>query len=286
LHGGAYRILRGLEREDGALGMYGWLDSARFAISLIFLSAASIHDIKSREVPNYIWATFAPIGLALTLISLALNGWNQTIILAWIVTAAVTIGLSMALFYLGLFGGADAKALMCLAASMPTQPNQAVIKPLMEAYTPIPPPISTFNNAVLSASLLTIAISIRNLIDLARNGRRIFDGLEDEKLMTKAFAFMTGYRVHSRKLRSGKHHYIILEEFSKDENGRIKRRLKILKRLSIGGEGEGEEKSILNDYEGEVWVTMGLPFIVFITFGFAASILIGDLIFLLINALL
>jgi preflagellin peptidase FlaK len=266
--------------------MYGWLDSARFAISLIFLLAASVHDIKSREVPNYIWAAFAPIGSALTLISIALNGWNQTIILAWIVTVAVTIGLSMGLFYLGLFGGADAKALMCLAASMPTQLNQAVIKPLMEAHAPIPLPISTFNNAVLSASLLSIAISIRNLIDLARNGRRIFDGLEHEKLITKAFAFMTGYRVHSRKLRSGKRHYIILEEFSKDEDGRIKRRLKILKRLSISGEGEGEEKSIPSDYDGEVWVTMGLPFIVFITFGFVASILIGDLIFLLINALL
>ena len=267
----------------GALGMCEWLDSARVLVSLMFLSAASVYDLKFREVPNSVWVAFTPIGLALTFASIALNGWNQTVILAWIVTAAVTIGLSVFLFYLGLFGGADAKALMCLAASMPTQPNLVVIKPVMEAYASISPPISTFNNAVLLASLLTIAISIRNLMDLAKCGGRIFDGLEDESVVKKAFIFLTGYRVHSGKLRSRGHHYIILEEFSRGEDGRIRRRLKMLKRLS-GEENLGGE-SIPGEFDGEVWVTIGLPFIVFITFGFAASMLVGDLIFLLVNAL-
>lgn len=268
--------------------MFEWLDSARTAICLLFLTAASIHDIKSREVPNSIWAAFAPIGLALTLISLALSGWNQTTILTWLVTAVVTVGLSMALFYLGLFGGADAKALICLAVAMPTQPNITLIKSLLESYAglhALPLPISTFNNAVLTASLLTIAISLRNIVDLARNGRKIFEGLESAKLMTKAFAFLTGYRVDIEKLRSKKHHYIILEEFVRGENGTIKRRLKVLQRLSIGEEND-LEKSIPEDLDGKIWVTMGLPFLTFITAGFIAAIFIGDMIFLLINLIL
>ena len=265
--------------------MFEWLDSARTAICLLFLTAASIHDIKSREVPNSIWIAFAPIGLALTLISLALSGWSQTIILAWLVTAVVTVGLSIALFYLGLFGGADAKALMCLAASMPTQPNITPIKPLLESYIGLhvlPPPISTFNNAVLTASLLTIAISLRNMADLARSGRRIFEGLENTRLITKAFAFLTGYRVDAEKLRSRKHHYIILEEFTRGENGTIKRRLKVLQRLS-SGEENNLEKRIPEDLDGKIWVTMGLPFLTFITAGFITAIFIGDIIFLLIS---
>lgn len=271
--------------------MYEWFESARVAICLLFLSAASIHDIKSREVPNAIWLFFAPIGLALTLISLALNGWSQTTILAWLVTAAVTVGLSISLFYLGLFGGADAKALMCLAAAMPTQPSIMPIKSLLEPYVGpyymlrLPPPISTFNNAVLTASLLVIAISIRNLADLARYGRRMFEGLEKTSLTTKVLTFLTGYRVDSKKLRSGRHHYIILEEFSRGEDGSIKRGLKLLARLNISEEKD-EETALPAEFNGKIWVTMGLPFIVFITIGFTAAIFIGDLILMLIGSIL
>ncbi|MEM2402046.1 MAG: A24 family peptidase C-terminal domain-containing protein [Candidatus Bathyarchaeia archaeon] len=271
--------------------MYEWFESARVAICLLFLSAASIHDIKTREVPNITWLLFAPIGLVLTLISLALNGWSQTTILAWLVTAAVTVGLSTALFHLGLFGGADAKALMCLAAAMPTQPNITSIKPLLSSFMgshymlQLPPPISTFNNAVLTASLLIIAISIRNLADLARHGRRIFEGLEKTSLTKKFFTFLTGYRVDAQKLRSGGHHYIILEEFSRGEDGSIKRSLKLLPRLNMSGENSSET-NLPAEFNGKIWVTMGLPFIVFITMGFAAAIFIGDLILMLMGSIL
>lgn len=266
--------------------MFEWLDSARVVVCLLFLTAASIHDIRTREVPNRVWIVFAPIGLTLTLISLALSGWNQTTILMWLVTAAVTVGLSMALFYLGLFGGADAKALMCLAAAMPIQPNISSIKPLLGSYMgahyALPPPISTFNNAVLMATFLVVIILAKNLIDLAKYGRKIFYGLERTSLATKIFALLTGYRVEVEKLRSGKHHYIILEEFSRGENGTIKRRLKLLQRLNIE-ENNAAGKSIPEDLKGKIWVTMGLPFLTFVTAGFAVAIFMGDMIFTLVN---
>ena len=270
--------------------MFEWLDSARTAICLLFLTAASIHDIKSREVPNSIWIVFALIGLALTLISLALSGWNRTTILTWLVTAAVTVGLSMALFYLGLFGGADAKALMCLAAAMPTQPSIMPIKPLLEQINThcilqLPLPISTFNNAVLTASLLAIAILIKNLVNLARNREKIFDGIENVGPLTKIFTLLTGYRVDANKLRSEKHHYIILEEISRGEDGKIKRRLKPLQRLS-SEEENNMGKNIPEDLNGKIWVTPGLPFITFITAGFTTATFIGDIIFLAINILI
>ncbi len=265
--------------------MYGWLDPLRFLICLLFLMIASIYDIKTREVPNTVWIIFAPIGLALTLVQLALNNWDQTFIMKWIISATITIGLSLVLFYLGLFGGADAKALMCLAASMPTRPNLGNIKPILKPHMPIvsmPLPLSTFNNAVLVASLLPIAIVSRNVVDLARSRGKMFEGLEEEKLIAKVFAFITGFRVDVQKLRVKKHHYMLLEVFDVEENGKMHRHLKILQRLSGNGESEVKE-NIPSEVDGKIWVTIGLPFLFFITLGFLSAIFLGDLVLWLVN---
>ena len=261
--------------------MYEWIDLSRFLICLLFLSAASIYDIKTREVPNLIWLFFAPIGSVLTLISLALNNWNTSLIMLSVISAAIIIGISFALFYLGLFGGADAKALMCLAVSMPTYPSVESIILLPEIHPRrLLPPLSTFNNAVLVTSLLVFVMVLRNLADLIKNGMEIFGGLEEEKTITKILAFLTGFRIEARKLRVRKHHYIILEEFNKEEDGRIRRSLKVFQRVN-----NEERKSIPKEIDGKIWVTIGLPFLVFITIGFVLAMFVGDLVFWLVNAI-
>jgi preflagellin peptidase FlaK len=253
-----------------------WIDPLRFLLCLLFLLIASIYDIKTREVPNWVWAVFAPIGLALTFTSLALGGWSYQRITMLVISAFLTICLSVALFYIGMFGGADAKALMCLAAAMPIYPEEFELTARL--LLPMPP-ISTFNNAVLVASLLTIAISFRNLIDLIKSKGRIFEGLEEDSLVKKIAAFITGFRVDAEKIVDEKHYYILLEEFSRGENGKLIRRLKILRSLN---NEEQEEKLIPKELCGKVWVTMGLPFLVFIMLGFLTSFIFGDIIFWLI----
>ncbi|MEM2913186.1 MAG: A24 family peptidase C-terminal domain-containing protein [Candidatus Bathyarchaeia archaeon] len=260
------------------MDMYEWVDPLRFLLCLLFLLIASIYDIRTREVPNWIWAVFAPTGLALTLTSLVLGGWSYPRITMLVISAFLTICLSLALFYIGMFGGADAKALMCLAAAMPIYPEKFELT--ANLLLPMPP-ISTFNNAVLAASLLTFVISFRNLIDLIKHKGRIFEGLEKERLVKKIAAFITGFRVDAEKIRDEKHHYILLEEFSMGENGKLIRRLKILRSLNAE---EREEKLIPKELGGKVWVTMGLPFLVFIMLGFLTSFLFGDIIFWLITA--
>ncbi len=258
--------------------MYEWVDPLRFLLCLLFLLIASIYDIRTREVPNWIWAVFAPIGLALTLASLMLGGWSYPRITMLVISAILTICLSLALFYIGMFGGADAKALMCLAAAMPIYPEKFELT--AKFLLPMPP-ISTFNNAVLAASLLTLVISFRNLIDLIKYKGRIFEGLEEERLAKKIAAFITGFRVDAEKIRGEKHYYIPLEEFRMGENGKLIRRLKILRSLNAE---EREEKLIPKELSGKIWVTMGLPFLVFIMLGFLASFFFGDIIFWLMTA--
>ncbi len=269
---------------NGAIMMHDWFNLLRFSACLLFLSIASVYDIKTREVPNSVWLFFAPLGLILTLVSLALDNWKLSLMITCIISVAIIIGLSLALFYLGLFGGADAKALMCLAVSMPVYPSIRFIRPIFGSYSQTPSlllPLSTFNNAVLIASLLVFVIILKNSMDLARNGMRIFEGLEEERIMIKILAFITGFRVEAHKLRAEKHHYIILEKFDRGENGKIRRHLKVLQHVSSEG-----EKSIPREINGKIWVTIGLPFLVFITIGFMLAIFVGDIVFWLLNTII
>ncbi|MEM3715585.1 MAG: A24 family peptidase C-terminal domain-containing protein [Candidatus Bathyarchaeia archaeon] len=257
------------------------LDLLRLGLCLSFLTVASIYDLKFREVPNTVWIISAPIGLTLSAISLALNISSRPLdALIWTVTLIIVSGLSLALFYLGLWGGADAKALICLAASMPTRLNIEAIRPMLEQCLQnsfsLPISISTLNNSVLAAALLTATIALRNLIDLARSGGKIFEGLEGEGLIKKTLAFMTGYRVDAEKLRSKRHHYIIIEEFSVGSNGSFKRRLKGLRLLGAENDVEGK---VPEDICGKIWVTPALPFLLFMEAGLIMTVFLGDVIF-------
>lgn len=261
------------------------LDLAKTIICLFFLSAASLQDIKSREVSDTIWVIFAPAGLALTLISIALSGWDLWVLFRWVIVIAITSSFSIALFYLGLFGGADSKALICLAVAMPFRPNLPLIElPLRQnLYVLIPPPISSFNNAVTFAALSAVPILIRNLVDYVRSGE-IFGGLEHERLFKKILALLTGYRVNADKLRFKKHFYFIMEEFMKCGDGSTVRKLRIFSRLPV--DEDSSKEYVPPDFHGKVWVTPGLPFIVFITLGFLTALFIGDIIFMLPNVML
>lgn len=266
--------------------MYYWVNYARFITCLLSLSMASVYDIKTREVPDEIWILFAPISVALTVTSLFLGGWRQEAILSLAISLMVMSALSTALFYIGLFGGADAKALIYLAAAMPEHPNfspAGLPLGLSAQRLIILPPISTFSNAALIASLSIIGIVLRNLVDLARN-KRIFVGLEHERLIAKIGAFLIGYRVDADKVRAKRDHYLPLEEFGKHEDGSIKRKLKIFRRLSWDGDEIGMD--VPAGIHGKIWVTPGLPFLLFITVGFITAIFIGDIILLLVGFML
>ena len=253
-----------------------WLNVLRLLLCLFFLSLASLYDIKTREVPDQVWIIFAPAGSVLTLLSLILSEWNHQNLIVSVLSIVLTVCMALILFYLGMFGGADAKALMCLAIAMPTYPETSFKFPI-KAVLPMLP-ISVLNNAILLASSLVLVMMSKNLLDVII-GEEIFEGLEAENLVTKIFAFITGFRVDVKKLRGGKHHYIVMEEFGRKENGMLMRRLKLLKPIGL----EEEITKVPEEFNGKVWVTMGLPFLVFITLGFLIAIFVGDIIFWLVT---
>jgi len=71
-------------------------------------------------------------------------------------------------------------------------------------------------------------------------------------------------------------HYMPLERFSRGEDSKIIRHLKVTPRIEDDPQKESQQKEFLNELHEKVWVTPGLPFLVFVTAGFIAALVVGD----------
>jgi len=258
------------------------LDCARVLLALVFLFYASWSDWKSREVSNKVWAVFAPLALALTTIQYVF--FAQWLLFYYVLSFAVTFVLSTVLFYAGAFGGADAKALICLSLALPYYP--VYLLPNVAFFSPILP-IMVFSNAVLLALLTVIYALLRNSLWKLRTGAKLFKGFENESVWRKILVLMTGYKVELATLEKNLHVYP-LEDVTVKETGEDERRLLLFPK------DEAREtivtRILSTEREGKlqngVWVTPGLPLLIFITVGLIGALLFGDIIWLFLRLVL
>lgn len=254
--------------------VYEWLDPIRIILNLVFLSYASWHDYRSREVSNKVWVFYAPLGLTLTLLHVFLVN-NLSLLLVLGISFSVFAGITIPLFYLGFFGGADVKAFLCIALAMPFAPIASF--PFLGVVSPLYG-MSIFGNAVIISALTAVAMVLYNLFWYVRTGKKLFEGLPHESTIKKLVAMFTGYKVAVSEFRN-KLHLAPMEEPSKGENGRIIRTLRLFIRTDEDREViVAQIEKLLGDQQ-MIWVTPYLPFIVFITIGFVLTLLIGDVIF-------
>jgi len=253
--------------------MYEWLEGVKIGLSLFLLSYASWHDYRKREVPNEVWMLLAPSGLILTLVQIFITPQNSLIISLASSFLTVT-GIALALFYLGVFGGADAKALICLSLILPFpltvfRPHLGIVSPLFS--------LSIFDNAILTSALTTVGILAYNLTWSVKTGEKLFEGLEGESSWRKFLALITGYKVEPTKFGE-KPHLIPLERLTEEENGRITRHLRVF--INVNEEETGIENlyRFSEKLNGKIWVTPSLPFIIFITVGLILTLFLGDII--------
>ena len=260
--------------------LYELLESIRVVISLVFLSYASWHDYRSREISNRVWVFYAPLGLTLTLLQIFATNQSSLIVLA--LSFVVLTGMTFALFYIGFFGGADVMAFICLSLALPFE--LVSFKPLLGVVSPIYS-ISIFGNAVLASAVTAVGILLYNILCFTRTSGGFFEGLEDEPINKKILALLTGYKIELSTLKR-KLFLAPMEELSRGDDGRIVHRLRLFKRTDVEREASVAK---LEEFRGDlqkIWVTPYLPYIVFITIGLVMTLFVGDIMFWLVRYLI
>ena len=255
------------------------LDVIGLATSFTFLVYSSWRDIVSREVSDRVWMTFYPVGLALIAIRLIVQAgsWSQILL-----SIALTVAISLTLPFLGLWGGADGKGFICLALMNPLIP--ALGGNLSHIVDPFFPFV-VFSNAYV-ASLLSILYPIQRNMRTHRR-RRLFEGFENENFIRKATAFLTGYQVPIGELER-KPHLFLLESVHRREST-VTRHFEFDLRVDLDRSKELAEIKRAADsglFRGSVWVSPGLPFLVFITLGFGIALLFGDVVWCFVSTLI
>jgi preflagellin peptidase FlaK len=263
------------------------LETARTALVTLILLYASWSDYKSREVSDSVWLLLAPSSFALTFAELLVDQPSQ--IIAYGICFGLTATFAIVLYYLGGFGGADAKALMCLALALPFYP-QNLLTPLAGQPSPISKtffPITVFSNSVLFAALTAVAILLYNVYSRLRQ-QPLFEGdLKSESLEKRTLALITGYKVSISKLKE-KWHVYPMEDVEESAEGKLRRKLIILPK----DEGRDEiverlDKAIESgSIKDKVWATPGLPMLIFVTAGLIVALFVGDLVWVCIRLVL
>jgi preflagellin peptidase FlaK len=258
-------------------------------LTLAFLLYASYSDHKTREVSNTVWMFFAPPAFALTMVELLI--YDSSNMINYGLSFGLTAVLSVALFYSGGFGGADAKAMMCIALAFPFYPRELIL-PLSGEISPVSKmffPITIFSNSVLFAALTAIYILIRNIVWHKRKRRNFFEnGQKKDSIGKKILVTITGYKIPINRLKEKWHIYPLEDVEEQTESQDLKRKLIVIPREDKRNEtverlNKAIETGKIQDY---VWATPGLPMLIFVTLGFIVALFLGDAVWLFIRSLL
>ena len=265
------------------------LIGSQVAVSVAILLYSSWSDYKTREVSNWVWAIYAPIAIALSASELLL--FDQSKILLFGVSVGFTVGLAFLLFYSGAFGGADSKALMCIAFSLPFAPVTFFTPIIANSLSPISQviyPMTIFGNGVLFAAASCVYMILRNYVWHKKNGKEMFTGtLAHESVWKKFLILITGYKVTVAKLKE-KWHIFPLEDVETEGESALKRKLVVIP--SEDGRAGIVERLSVASQDGKidtyVWATPGLPMLIFITAGLIVALFGGDLVWMLVRFIL
>ena len=209
-------------------------------LALAMLIIGSVIDIWKREIHDYYWLAFGSVGFLLIFINSDILPYLLNIGIALIIAPFVIF-----IWRIGLFGGADAFALIALA----------VIAPMATfSENPVTPFTSLSNTVILFVIPFFVNI-FRNLISITRH-ENIFEGFEESKFK-KICAMLIGYRAKNPKFCFA---------IEKTEKGKKKISLAI-------HHAENEEYCT----KPNTWITPGIPYLLLITGGFILQLLYGDI---------
>ncbi len=215
-------------------------ETIRILSAVIMLGIASFYDIWKREIHDVLWIGFGAFSVVLLFIDPNFSESVMAILISLIIAP-----FAIFLWRTGMFGGADAFALIVLASLAP-----------MVSLTNNPvTPLTTLSNGALLFVFPLLANVIRNSISILKN-ENIFEGFNETKFK-KSLAMIIGYR--AKKPNYG-------FAIEKTEGGQKKLN------ITFHNAETAEFCSSKN-----TWITPGIPYILLITGGFIIQLIYGDI---------
>jgi len=216
---------------------------ARMGLAIVMLGIATIIDIKKREIHDSLWLVFGGISVILLIFEPNLENALVTVGFSLIVAPFVLL-----VWRFGLFGGADALGIIVLAS----------LAPMLTLSENMVTPFTVVLNSALLSVIPLLFNFIKNLISLAKN-EDIFEGF-NESQFKKIFAMFIGFKAKNPK-------YCFSIEQTIDNEKKLD--------LRIQNSDKTEFCSKSNS-----WVTIGLPYMMFIFGGFLIQLFFGDIFFM------
>ncbi|MCH7966054.1 MAG: prepilin peptidase [Thaumarchaeota archaeon] len=217
------------------------LFTIKIIIALSMLAIGCFFDISKRSVHDYLWLVFSGAGLLILLVDPSPIDSITAIGFSLIIAPVAIIAWRM-----GLFGGADAFALMALA----------IIAPQFTLSENTITPFTTLSNAAILVVIPLLVNVMRNIISIIKH-ESIFEGF-NEITGRKIIAVFIGYRAKNPQYG-----------FSMEKKyGKIKKL-----KFSIH-HAENQEFCT----KPNTWITPGIPYLLLIAGGFVIQIIYGDII--------
>ena len=218
------------------------LNQLRIVAAIAMLGYASYTDVTKREVSDYIWIVFG--ALSVVLLFLEPQFWQA---LTNVGISLIVAPIVLIVWRLGMFGGADAFAIIVLALLVPqiTMSENTIT------------PFTILTNAVIISIIPFFVNLIRNLIAIG-NKNDIFEGFSETR-KKRIIALFIGY-----KAKNPKYSFSIEKKVGKHK------KLNLV--MHHAEYAEFCEKP-------NTWVTPGIPYMLFITAGFLVQLFYGDIIF-------
>jgi preflagellin peptidase FlaK len=265
------------------------LNAMKILVSIVFLTYSSWSDYRTREVSNRVWLLYGPVALILSLTEFVF--YEPSRLPFFGLSFGLTTFIAFVLFYSGGFGGADSKALMCIALALPFIPEIAFVPLFSSGISPLSQilfPLTVFSNGILLAAASAVYLLLYNIVWHIRNKRKLFEGsLSNESFGKKILVLITGYRTSVAKIEE-KWHIYPMEKIIDENEVPVRRKLVIMPK----DEGRTKIVSHLSNavkagkINGYVWATPGLPLLIFLTIGLILALVFGDIVWLFITHIL
>lgn len=248
------------------------IDIIRFSASTIMLVVASYLDLKYREISDLLWLIFGVLGLVLNGYEFYINSLPYT---NFLVSILIIIIIGFVINYFQLLGEADILAFVTLTFLNPRHVNLSTfnfyVAPLIFSLT-------LFSNSILLSSSSVIINAIQNLMKYFQD-KTIFDGRK-YSLTEKILLFFTSNKKTFSDIKGPPFDYPV--EYFHDGEKKLM--------IRVGLQDDDSAQRIFNEFRSKdvkvVWVSSTLPFILFITAGYLATFMLGDLMFLILDKII